>query len=230
MKTRFLGGAVLFATTCLGLAGCAKSNSSVDTRSEPAAVDPDTRSDVSLVEQDAPYKDIDVKQPDFIIVTKVAVTPEQARSMATLRTQPASEHVPTADEQRIGDAFASALQTELVRAITNAGVQAHPEGSGPRGSFKDGVVLGYCLQGTAGSSAGTVGFQLKDDHFRVRVIFNIREVPVNGVTVDVATRLRAGMSDDKVRTIAAEEATMVADRLVQELLVPAYKRRGWELR
>jgi len=192
----------------MGLAGCARSR-------------------VSLVERDAPYKEIDVQQPDFIIVTKAAVTPEQARKMPTLRGQSPSEHVPTADEQRIGNAFAGALQAELVKAITEAGIQAHPEGSAPGGSYKTGIVLGYCLQGTAGSSAGSVGFQLKKDRFGLRVIFNIKEVPVHGVTVDVETRLRSGMSDRKVKKIATEEAEMVADRIVQELLVPAYKRRGW---
>lgn len=208
MNMRFLGETLLLATAYMGLAGCSLSR-------------------VSLVERDAPYKNTDVKQPDFIMVTKAAVTPEQARKLATLRGQSPSEHVPTADEQRIGHAFASALQAELVKAITKAGIEAHAEESAPAGSFKTGIFLGYFLQGTAGSSGGSVGFQLKDDRFRLRVIFNIREVPVNGVTVDVRTRLRSGMSDEKIREIAAEEAETVARRLVKELLVPAYERRGW---
>lgn len=208
MNMRSLGWTLLLPTACIGLAGCVHSR-------------------VSLVERDAPYKDIDVKQPDFIMVGKAAVTPEQARKLATLRLQSSSEHIPTADEQRLGNALAGALQTELVKAINKAGIQAHPEGNSPEESFKTGVFAGYFLQGTAGSSTGSVGFQLIKDHFRLRVVFNIREVPINGVTVDMHTRLRTGMSDEKIQRIASEEAEVVADRLVDELLVPAYKRRGW---
>src|SRR5262245_42532564 len=139
MNIRLVGTAVLAAAMGAGLAGCA------------------THSDVKVVERDTPYKDIDVQQPDFIIVTPVAVTPDQARRLQTLRPLSTSDHVPTADELRIGNAFASALESHLVHSITAAGIRAYPEASAPAGGYKTGIVLGYCLQGTSGSP---VGFQL----------------------------------------------------------------------
>lgn len=208
MNMRFLSMAVLLAAGHLGLAGCAQTK-------------------VTLVQRDAPYQDVDVAEPDFIVVKRFAVTADQARQVTTLVPQSAVVHTPSSEEMRLGNAFVSALERELVRAITNAGIRAHSESSAPAGTFKTGLFAGYCMQDTAGSPASDVGFHLKDDRFAVRVVFNIREVPVSAVTVDVKTRLRSGMPSEDLTTIANQEAKIVADKLVRELLVPAYRKRGW---
>jgi hypothetical protein len=174
-----------------------------------------------------PYHDIALDEPDFIIVERLGVTPSEIRRQPGVAGMSGADRAQSATEIEVGGAFSDALRDKLIAELREEGIRAYSRADAPEGTWKTGIIHGYYFTGSDAGGDSSLGMQLDDKKFRMRFNFNMREVTIADATVDMTTRLDEGdgMQSDTVY----KEAQMVADKLVKELVIPAYKRRGWSI-
>ncbi len=180
-----------------------------------------SKSSVTIAAESSPYRDIDIAQPDFIVIRDLGVTPADIRAKRDIGEISGNDRKQRDKEVAVGRMFSDALQVELVSALKKKGIKAYASEDAPRGTWKTGIVDGYYYKGSS------LGFPLKGNQFDIRTVFNIQQVEIGDATLDVKTELSIDMLNAECQRVANREAKMVAKEIVDEIVVPAYKRRGW---
>ncbi len=180
-------------------------------------------SSVKLTDRSDPYRDIELTEPDFIVVDRFAATPEEVQARTVFADIRGRAFDQREREQRFGEQFAAALQRELVAQLTDSGIRAHARDDAPRGTWRTGVIDGYFF------NEQLLGFALRDRQFDARTVFMIREVEIGDVTADVRTRLTIDTMNAEAERIIDREARMLAQKIVDRVIMPAYQRRGWRM-
>lgn len=205
MRKSILGATCLVLASMLTLPGCSHSKVTITDRSDP-------------------YRNIDLTEPDFIQVDRFAVTPDEVRMMSALGGVTGTDVDQKDKELTIGNAFSAALQSALIAELERDGIRAYARENAPRGTWKTGIISGYFYNNAQ------LGFALRDSQFDARTVFNIREVEIGDITMDIQTKLHTNMMNSEWERVVDREAKMVAKEIVDKIVVPAYKRRGWSVK
>lgn len=185
---------------------------------------PGCSSSVKITDRSEPYREIDLTKPDFIRVERFAVTPADVRAMSALGQVTGADVDQSERELRVGTALAAAVQRAVVAELEANGITAHADENAPQGTWRTGVIRGYFFNNDR------LGFALRDRQYDARTVFNIREVEIGDVLLDVQTRIHSNMMNAEWEREVERDAGRIAREIVDNVVVPAYQRRGWLVR
>ena len=205
------------------------------------------------VTQQAPRE---VRQPDFIIVDRFGVSPEDVkldRSLSAEALRGFKERALNHEERKVGAAVATVLEEETVRLLRATGIPAYVDSYAPTATGTTAVLQGQFLSVDEGDRTQRVllGFGLGGSRLQIKVqLLQGRVVVAEGevqttsnLKPGLLTSLGAGAVTGTIGTAAAiggaaavgTEALLVsveadakrAAKAVAERIVQGYKDRGW---
>jgi hypothetical protein len=205
------------------------------------------------VAQPAPSE---VPQPDFIIVERFAVSPEDVkldRGLSAQALRGFQEHALNDEERRVGAAVATVVEEETVRLLRAAGIPAYVDSYAPTATRTTALLQGQFLRVDEGDRTQRVwlGFGLGGARVHMKVQVRQGEVVVTEGEVQTSSSLKPGMLTSLGvgaatgslamsaaiggGTAVASEALLVsveadakrAAKAVADRLIQAYKERGW---
>ncbi len=186
----------------------------------------------SLDDTSKPYAEIDISEPDFISVERFAVTIDEAEAVVSPSVLEAfTGQTPTERELAVGEAYAEALQNQIVAALKARNINAYPSESAPDMTYKTGIIRGFFFEEDEGEGE-LFGFGLADSDISARLIFFMEEVIIGSSTLTTETDLKShrapkesAMSSETVEAI--EAAAQLAAEKVADVVLEGYDRRGW---
>jgi len=205
------------------------------------------------VAQQAPS---DVPQPDFIIVERFAVSPEDVkldRGLSAQALRSFQERALNDEERRVGAAVATVMEEETVRLLRAAGIAAYVDSYAPTATRTTALLQGQFLSVDEGDRTQRVwlGFGLGGSRLQMKLQVRQGEVVVAEGEVQTTSSLKPGMltslgvgaATSSIGMAAAiggglavgSEALLVsveadakrAAKAVVDRLRQAYKDRGW---
>ncbi len=192
---------------------------------------------VAISDEDLPYADIEIHEPDFVIVEDFGVTPDEIALMGGFSNEIGrafSSQTLTEEEIKVGRTLAKVLREQLVLEMNRLGITTYSPDEAPRMTFKTGVVKGFFYEADQGDRTlrNLLGFGLGQSSISMRVLFNEREVTIASVTVTTETEMKPGL----LPGVAAIEEALVgtvendarrAAKKIAEELYASYQKRGW---
>ena len=198
----------------------------------------------------------DVPQPDFIIVERFAVSPEDVkldRGVSSKALRGLKEHTLNEEERKVGAAVATVMEEETVRLLRQAGIPAYLDSYAPTASRTTALLQGQFLSVDEGDRTQRVwiGFGLGGSKLQIKMQVLQGGVVVAEGEVQTTSSLKPGMvaslgvgaAAGSIGTAAAigggtavgSEALLVsvekdakqAAKVVSERIIQGYKDRGW---
>ena len=198
----------------------------------------------------------EVPQPDFIIVERFAVSPEDVkldRGLSAQALRGVQERALTDEERRVGAAVATVMEEETVRLLRAAGIPAYVDSYAPTATRTTALLQGQLLSVDEGDRTQRVwlGFGLGGSRLQMKVQVRQGEVVVTEGEVQTTSSLKPGLLTSLGvgaatgslavaaaiggGTAVASEALLVsveadakrAAKAVADRLIQAYKDRGW---
>ena len=205
------------------------------------------------VTQQAPS---DVPQPDFIIVERFAVSPEDVkldRGLSAQALRGFKERALNDEERKVGAAVATVMEEETVRLLREAGIPAYVDSYAPTATRTTALLQGQFLSVDEGDRTQRVwlGFGLGGSKLQMKLEVRQGEVVVAEGEVQTTSSLKPGLvaslgvgaATGSIGmaaaigggTAVASEALLVsvakdakqAAKAVAERLIQGYKDRGW---
>jgi hypothetical protein len=198
----------------------------------------------------------DVPQPDFIIVERFAVSPEDVkldRGVSSKAIRGLKEHTLNEEERKVGAAVATVMEEETVRLLRQAGIPAYLDSYAPTASRTTALLQGQFLSVDEGDRTQRVliGFGLGGSKLQIKMQVLQGGLVVAEGEVQTTSSLKPGMvaslgvgaATGSIGTAAAigggmavgSEALLVsveadakrAAKDVADRLIQGYKDRGW---
>jgi hypothetical protein len=198
----------------------------------------------------------DVPQPDFIIVERFAVSPEDVkldRGLSAQALRSFTERALNDEERKVGAAVATIMEEETVRLLRAAGIAAYVDSYAPTATRTTALLQGQFLSVDEGDRTQRVwlGFGLGGARVQMKVQIRQGEVVVTEGEVQTTSSLKPGLLTSLGvgaatgslgmaaaiggGTAVASEALLVsveadakrAAKAVADRLIQAYKERGW---
>ena len=210
----------------------------------------DARVDVA---QQAPSE---VPQPDFIIVERFAVSPEDVKldsGLSSIAVRGLKERALNEEERKVGAAVATVMEEEIVRLLREAGIPAYVDSYAPTASATTALIQGQFLSVDQGDRTQRVwiGFglggsklQMKYQILQGSLIVAEAEVNANsnlkpgmlaalgvgaatgGIGMSVA--IGGGMAVGSEALLASVEGDAKrAAKALSERIIQGYRDRGW---
>jgi hypothetical protein len=197
-----------------------------------------------------------VLQPDFIIVERFGVSPEDVkldRGLSAQALRGLQERALNDEERKVGAAVATVMEEETVRLLRAAGIPAYLDSYAPTASRTTALLQGQFLSVDEGDRTQRVwlGFGLGGSKLQMKVQFLQGGVVVtegevqttSGLKPGIVASLGVGAATGGIGMAAAiggglavgSEALLVsvekdakrAAKAVSERIIQAYKDRGW---
>ena len=205
------------------------------------------------VAQQAPS---DVPQPDFIIVERFGVSPEDVkldRGLSAQALRGFQERALNDEERKIGAAVATVMEEETVRLLRAAGIPAYVDSYAPTATRTTALLQGQFLSVDEGDRTQRVwlGFGLGGSKLQMKLEVRQGDVVVAEGEVQTTSSLKPGIvaslgvgaatgalgmaATIGGGTAVASEALLVsvekdakqAAKAVAERIIQGYKDRGW---
>jgi hypothetical protein len=205
------------------------------------------------VAQQAPS---DVPQPDFLIVERFAVSPEDVkldRGLSAKALRGLQERSLNDEERKVGAAVATVMEEETVRLLRQAGIPAYLDSYAPTATRTTALLQGQFLSVDEGDRTQRVwiGFGLGGSKLQIKMQVLQGGLVVAEGEVQTTSSLKPGMvaslgvgaATGSIGTAAAiggglavgSEALLVsvekdakqAAKAVAERIIQGYKERGW---
>ena len=205
------------------------------------------------VTQQAPS---DVPQPDFIIVERFAVSPEDVkldRGLSAQALRGMQERDLNDEERKVGAAVATVMEEETVRLLRAAGIPAYLDSYAPTASRTTALLQGQFLSVDEGdrSQRVWVGFGLGGSKLQIKMqvlqggvvvaegevqtTSNLKPGMVASLGVGVATggigmaaAIGGGLAvGSEALLVSVEQDAKRAAKAVSERIIQGYKDRGW---
>jgi hypothetical protein len=205
------------------------------------------------VAQQAPS---DVPQPDFIIVERFAVSPEDVkldRGLSAQALRSFQERALNDEERRVGAAVATVMEEETVRLLRAAGIAAYVDSYAPTATRTTALLQGQFLSVDEGDRTQRVwlGFGLGGSRLQMKLQVRQGEVVVAEGEVQTTSSLKPGLLTSlgvgaatgslgmaaaiggglavgsEALLVSVEADAKRAAKAVVDRLRQAYKDRGW---
>ena len=205
------------------------------------------------VAQQAPS---DVPQPDFIIVERFGVSPEDVkldRGLSAQALRGFQERALNDEERKIGAAVATVMEEETVRLLRAAGIPAYVDSYAPTATRTTALLQGQFLSVDEGDRTQRVwlGFGLGGSTLRIKMQARQGEVVVAEGEVQTTSSLKPGLLTSlgvgaatgsigmaaavgggmavgsEALLVSVEKDAKQAAKAVADRLIQGYKDRGW---
>jgi hypothetical protein len=205
------------------------------------------------VAQQAPS---DAPQPDFIIVERFAVSPEDVkldRGLSAKALRGLQGRALNEEERKVGAAVATIVEEETVRLLRQAGIPAYLDSYAPTATRTTALLQGQFLSVDEGDRTRRVwiGFGLGGSKLQMKVQFLQGGAVVTEGEVQTTTSLKPGIVaslgvgaatggigmaaaiggglavGSEALLVSVEKDAKRAAKAVSERIIQAYKDRGW---
>ena len=205
------------------------------------------------VAQQAPS---DVPQPDFIIVERFGVSPEDVkldRGLSAQALRGFQERALNDEERKVGAAVATVMEEETVRLLRAAGIPAYVDSYAPTATRTTALLQGQFLSVDEGDRTQRVwlGFGLGGSTLRIKMQARQGEVVVAEGEVQTTSSLKPGLLTSlgvgaatgslgmaaavgggmavgsEALLVSVEKDAKQAAKAVADRLIQGYKDRGW---
>ena len=198
----------------------------------------------------------DVPQPDFIIVERFAVSPEDVkldRGLSAQALRGVQERALNDEERKVGAAVATVMEEETVRLLRAAGIPAYVDSYAPTATRTTALIQGQFLSVDEGDRTQRVwlGFGLGGSKLQIKFEVLQNGLSVAEAEVQTTSNLRPGMIAslgvgaatggigmaaaigggmavaNEALLVSVEKDAKQAAKAVAERIRQAYKDRGW---
>lgn len=195
------------------------------------------KDNVEISDVQTPYASREIDEPDFVVVEKFLIDPEQIRAMKVWSPELAEQFAAqtlTDKERQLGEMVANELQMQLIAQLNARDIKAYDPSDAPQETWKTGVIRGFFFEVNEGNAPARylIGFGLGQQSISTRVYLDQRQVTISEATVTTKTELKPGLlpvisiADDALMGHVKNDAKRAAIRIADAVL-EGYQRRGW---